>query len=58
MRKMVKRFRIRQCKTTAYHPQSNGSLVRSHHVLKEYLKQLIEQNTEWDDWIELAMFSL
>ena len=57
MRKMGKRFRIRQFRTTAYHPQSNGSLKRSHHVLKEYLEQFIEENTEWDGWIELAMFS-
>ena len=57
MRKMAKRYRIRQFKTTAYDPQSNGSLERSHHVLKEYLKQIIDKNTEWDDWIELAMFS-
>ena len=57
MRKMAKRFRIRQFETTAYHPQSNGSLERSHHIFKEYLKQFIENNAEWDDWIELAMFS-
>ena len=49
MRKMAKRFRIRQFKTTAYHSESNGSLERSHHVLKEYLKQFIENNAEWDD---------
>ena len=54
---MAKRFRIRQFKTTAYHSQSNGSLERSHHLLKEYLKQFIEKNTEFDDWIELALFS-
>ena len=30
---------------------------RPHHVLKEYLKQLIENNAEWDDWIELGIFS-
>ena len=54
---MAKRFRIRQFKTTAYHPQSNGSLERSHHALKEYLKQFIGNNAKWDDWIELAMFS-
>ena len=57
MRRMAKRFRIRQFKTTVYHPQSNGSLKRSHHVIKEYFKQFIENNAEWDDWIELAMFS-
>ena len=37
MRRMAKRFRIRQFKTTAYHPQSTGFLERSHQVLKEYL---------------------
>ena len=42
MRKMAKRFRIRQFKSTAYHPQSNGSLERSHYVLKGYLKQFID----------------
>ena len=46
MRKMAKRFRIRQFKTTAYHPQSNGSLERPQHVLKEYLKEFIENNAE------------
>ena len=54
---MAKRFRIRQLRTTAYHPQSNGSLERSHDVLEEYLKQFMENNAEWDDWIELVMFS-
>ena len=44
-------FRIRQFKTTAFHPQSNGSLERSHHVLAEYLKQFVSKNSEWDDWI-------
>ena len=57
MRKMAKRFRIRYFKTTAYHPQSNGSLESWHHLLKEYLNPFIENNAEWDDWIELAMFS-
>ena len=57
MRKIAKRFRIIQFKTTAYHPQANGSWKRSHHVLKEYLKQMIENNAEWDDWIELAIFT-
>ena len=32
-------------------------MERSHHVLKEYLKQFIENNAEWDDWIEVAIFS-
>ena len=43
------RFRIRHLKTTAYHPQPNGSLERFHNLLKEYLKQFIENNADWDD---------
>ena len=54
---MAKRFRIKQFRTTAFHPQSNGSLERSHDVLGEYLKQFVAKNSEWDDWLELAMFS-
>ena len=57
MERLAKRFRIKQFRTTAFHPQSNGSLERSQHVLGEYLKQFVAKNSEWDDWLELAMFS-
>lgn len=36
--------------TTAYHPQSYGSLERSRVVLGKYLKQFV-QNCEMDDWL-------
>jgi len=57
IRNLTKKFNIKQYKTTAYHPQSNGSLERSHHVLTEYLKTQITRETEWDEHIPLAMFS-
>jgi len=56
MRQLMKRFNI-HFKTTAYHPQSNGSLERSHHVLTEYLKTQINRESNWDEYIKLAMFS-
>lgn len=56
MRTVAKKFKITQCKTTAFHPQSNGSIERSHHVLIEYLKHYIENNN-WDEWLPLATFS-
>ena len=37
LERLAKRFRINQFRTTAFHPQSNGSLERSHHVLGEYI---------------------
>ena len=54
---LAKRFRIKQFRTTAFHPQSNGSLERSQYVLSEHLKQFVAKNSEWDDWLELATFS-
>ena len=55
-RSVAKRFCISQIRTTAFHPQSNGSIERSHHVLTEYLKHYILRNN-WDEWLDLAMFS-
>ena len=57
LKTLAKRFRIKQFRTTAFPPQSTGSLERSHHVPGEYLKQFVAKNSEWDDWLELAMFS-
>ena len=57
MKKVAKRFRIKEYATSAYHPQSNGSIERSHHILSEYLKLYIENSRNWDEWVELAMFS-
>lgn len=57
MKHVAKKFKIKQYKTTSYHPQSNGSIERSHHVLSEYLKMHASRNEEWDEWCEMAMFS-
>ena len=56
MKRLAKCFRLKQFRTTAFHSQSNGSLERSHRILGEYLKQLVAKNSEWDNWLELAMF--
>ena len=57
MKKIAKLFRIRKFRTTAFHPQSNGSLERSHHALGEYLKQYANEQKQWDRWIGLAIFN-
>lgn len=57
MKNLARKFKIQQYKTTAYHPQSNGSIERSHHVLTEYLKTQIDDETNWDEHLSLAMFS-
>lgn len=57
MRNLTRKFKITHYKTTAYHPQSNGSIERSHHVLMEYLKTQVERESEWDEFLPIAMFS-
>lgn len=53
-----KLFKIKRLTTTAYHPQTNGSLERSHATLAEYLRHFIrEDQNDWDNWIDFAMFS-
>lgn len=49
-------FKIKQIKSTAYHPQSLGSLERAHHVFIEYLKHYCTKR-DWDKWIRFGMFS-
>ena len=57
IKKVAKRFRIKQYTMSAYHLQSNSSIERSHHLLTEYLKLYIENSRNGDEWVELDMFS-
>ena len=57
MKKIAKRFKIKRIRTTAFHPQSNGSLERSHHALGEFLKQYADKDNEWDQWVDIAMLN-
>jgi len=56
-KRLCKLLRIKKLQTTAYHPQSNGSLERAHRPLIEYLRSIVDDNpSEWDDWLgEAAM---
>ena len=56
MQKVAKIFKIKQLRSTSFHPQTMGSLERSHHSLAEYLKMYTDK-TDWDTWIKMAMFS-
>ena len=55
MTRISKRFKIKKVRTTAFHPQSNGSLERSHHALSEFLKHYTTVGQEWDEWLEIAI---
>ena len=52
-----KLLKIKTIQTTAFHPESNGSLERSHRVLAEYLRHYVhEDQTNCDKWIPYAVY--
>jgi len=54
---VCKLLKIKKGKCTAYHPQSNGALERTHRVLVEYLRCFIlEDQSNWDKWLPYATF--
>lgn len=56
IKQISKLFKIKQVRTTAYHPQSNGSLERSHLVLIEHIKHYTKNGNDWDEYIRFAIF--
>lgn len=55
---VTKLLGIKKLQTTAYHPESNGSLERSHSTFKEYLRNYINpERDDWDSWIPFGIFT-
>lgn len=54
---VCKLLRIKKIQTTAFRPESNGGLERSHRVLAEYLRHYVrEDQSDWDEWIPYAVY--
>ena len=48
---------IKKVQSTAFHPESQGSIERSHRVLSEYLGHYVtEDQSNWDLWIPFATY--
>ena len=56
MKQIARRFKFDKIETTAFSPQSNGSLERAHHPLCEYLKKFSTKKYEWDELLDFAQF--
>ncbi|XP_069981706.1 uncharacterized protein [Penaeus vannamei] len=57
--KVMKSLGIQQCRSTVYHPQSQGVVERFHYTLKTMIKAFcLETSSEWDEGIDLLLFSV
>ena len=55
--RICKLFKIEKINTTAYHPESNGALERTHKTLVTYLRCFVDLKlNNWDEWIPYACF--
>lgn len=49
-----KAFKIRHIKTTSFHPQSNGSLERTHAVVMDLIRTCTtDRQNDWDENLKL-----
>lgn len=47
-------FKVKHIQTTAFHPQSNGSLERAHSAVKDLIKTAMEENkNDWDENLKI-----
>jgi transposase InsO family protein len=54
-RTTCKNLKIKKIQSTAFYPESQGSIERSHRVLAEYLRHYVnEDQTNWDGWDPFA----
>jgi hypothetical protein len=57
-RNTCKILKIKKIQSTVFHPESQGSIERSHRVLAEYLRHYInEYQTNWDEWVPFTTYA-
>jgi hypothetical protein len=57
-KRICKLLKVEKLHTTAYHPESNGALERTHKTLANYLRCFCNAKTsDWDEWLPFACFA-
>ena len=58
MQQTMYQLGVRQCKSSAYHPESQGALGRFHQTLKNMIRAYCTENSDdWDQGIHLLLFA-
>ena len=58
MQQAMYQLGAKQCKSSAYHPESQGALERFHQTLKNMMRAYcIEHDKDWDQGIHLLLFA-
>jgi hypothetical protein len=56
-RNTCKILKIKKIQSTAFHPELQGGIERSHCVLAEYLRHFVNENqSNWDEWVPFATY--
>ena len=56
---VVFQFGVKQIKSSAYHPESQGALERFHSTLKNMIRTYcLDNETDWDEGISLLLFAV
>ncbi len=57
MKELCHALGIEQNMSTAYHPQTDGQVERSHQETEAYLRHYVNHlQDDWSDWLSLAEF--
>ena len=55
--RLCKLLKLNKLNTTAYHPESNGALERTHKTIVEYLRCFCNpRGNNWDKWLPFPCF--
>lgn len=58
MKEICRLLGVTKIQTTAYHPQSNGMIERSHRVIKDVLSHFVDRSQrDWSDWLPYTMMA-
>ena len=58
IREMERTYHIKHIRTTSYHPQGNGQTERTNQTVKNVLAKIINQETNWDHYLDSALFAV